>query len=136
MPKTFILILVLIVVNQMVYALENISELKWNNRIILARSIDESRELLNTLNNFKDDIQERDIYWFLFSDDKVETNYQGSLKDKFYNLMLEKYFKDTKTNVVLIGKDGGIKQNNGYLDLKELFDLIDSMPMRQLEMSE
>ena len=136
MPKIFILILVLIVVNQKAYALENISELKWNNRIILVRLIDESREYLNTLNSFKDDIQERDIYWFLFSDDKIETNYQGSLEDKFYNLMLEKYFKDTKTNVVLIGKDGCIKQNNGYLDLKELFDLIDSMPMRQLEMSE
>ena len=136
MPKIFFLILVLIVVNQMVYALGNISELKWNYRIILVRSIDESTEIINMLSQFKDEIQERDIYWFLFSDDKVETNYQGALEDKFYNLMLEKYFKDTKTNVVLIGKDGGIKQNNGYLDLKEMFDLIDSMPMRQLEMRE
>ena len=38
--------------------------------------------------------------------------------------------------LVLIGKDGGMKarQSEGVFDLERLFELIDSMPMRQAEM--
>jgi hypothetical protein len=35
----------------------------------------------------------------------------------------------------LVGKDGGIKLKRGdQVDLREIFGLIDSMPMRQREM--
>ncbi|MCC7178910.1 MAG: DUF4174 domain-containing protein [Acidobacteria bacterium] len=40
--------------------------------------------------------------------------------------------------LVLIGKDGGIKarQSEGGFDLERLFELIDSMPMRRAEMGQ
>jgi hypothetical protein len=40
--------------------------------------------------------------------------------------------------LVLIGKDGGIKarQSEGVFDLERLFELIDSMPMRRAEMGQ
>jgi hypothetical protein len=38
---------------------------------------------------------------------------------------------------LLIGKDGGIKyESNQYVSLIQLFELIDSMPMRQDEMQD
>jgi len=37
--------------------------------------------------------------------------------------------------VLLIGKDGGVKlRSSGPVSMKDLFGLIDSMPMRQQEM--
>ncbi|WP_202405758.1 MULTISPECIES: DUF4174 domain-containing protein [Halomonadaceae] len=37
-------------------------------------------------------------------------------------------------SVVLIGKDGGVKQRSRGLDVAGIFSLIDTMPMRQREM--
>ena len=38
-------------------------------------------------------------------------------------------------SLILVGKDGGIKLKSGdQVDLTEVFELIDSMPMRQGEM--
>ena len=38
-------------------------------------------------------------------------------------------------SLILVGKDGGIKlKRKDQVDLKEVFELIDSMPMRQNEM--
>ena len=42
---------------------------------------------------------------------------------------------DQSFRILLIGKDGGIKyESNQYVSLIQLFELIDSMPMRQDEM--
>ena len=38
--------------------------------------------------------------------------------------------------IVLIGKDGGVKLRSDDAGLDQIFDLIDSMPMRQAEMRE
>ncbi|MBT8125549.1 MAG: DUF4174 domain-containing protein, partial [Gammaproteobacteria bacterium] len=101
---------------------------------ILVRAIGESGEDLKALKKLDYEILDRDIYWFVFTDSSIETNYKGELQDNFYRVTLNNYFTDTETNVVLIGKDGGIKQKGKHLDLQGLFDLIDTMPMRQLEM--
>jgi hypothetical protein len=38
-------------------------------------------------------------------------------------------------SLILVGKDGGIKlKRSDQVDLREVFELIDSMPMRQNEM--
>jgi hypothetical protein len=37
-------------------------------------------------------------------------------------------------DVLLLGKDGGVKNVATHLDLANLFRLIDSMPMRKFEM--
>ena len=38
--------------------------------------------------------------------------------------------------VTLIGKDGGVKYRISHLDLQQVFNIIDSMPMRAREMRE
>ena len=37
--------------------------------------------------------------------------------------------------IILIGKDGGIKMEKEEFDLSAIYELIDSMPMRQQEMN-
>jgi hypothetical protein len=42
---------------------------------------------------------------------------------------------EAETAVLLVGKDGGVKQRrSGVLEPRDLFGLIDTMPMRQREM--
>ena len=42
---------------------------------------------------------------------------------------------EAKDKYVLIGKDGGVKRRwNGQIDVDDLFQAIDAMPMRQFEM--
>ena len=45
-------------------------------------------------------------------------------------------FQGREIQLLLIGKDGGMKtrQSGANLDLERVFELIDSMPMRQAEM--
>ena len=119
---------------QPVYALESINELEWSSRIILIRASGESQEVLNALKKLNYEIQDRDIYWFVFIKERIETNYEGKIKENFYKDTLDTYFSDSEINVILIGKDGGIKQKGKHLDLHGIFDLIDTMPMRQMEM--
>ena len=44
------------------------------------------------------------------------------------------YDDDDLQKIILIGKDGGTKMEKTEFDLNYIFNLIDSMPMRQREM--
>lgn len=132
--RIFFLIILIISSIQLVSALENIGELEWNYRIILVRVTDGHKDVLLQLANQDDEIRERNIYWFVFSNNSVKTNYQGNIQEKFYSSMINNYFINTEENVLLIGKDGEIKQKEKSLDLQSIFTLIDTMPMRQFEM--
>lgn len=134
MIRVFFLIILAIYSHQLVYALENVNELEWKHRIILVHALAEPEESLHIFEKQDDEIHDRDIYWFIFLDDGIKTNYQGVLQKKFYDKTINSYFKDAEENVVLIGKDGGIKLKEKHLNLQSIFNLIDAMPMRQLEM--
>lgn len=128
------LVLVIICAFQPSNALERINELEWSSRIILVRVLGESDEVLNALKKLDYEIKDREIYWFVFIEGNIETNYKGEIQENFHTDTLKTYFSDTEENVVLIGKDGGIKQKLKHLDLQDIFDLIDTMPMRKMEM--
>jgi hypothetical protein len=136
MQRHSFLILFIICVFQPINALERINELEWNSRIILIHALGESEEVLKTLRKLDYEIHDRDIYWFVFIEENIETNYKGDIQENFHRDILKTYFSDTETNVVLIGKDGDIKQKLKHLNLQGIFDLIDTMPMRQMEMRE
>ncbi len=136
MLRISFLVLFTICIFQPINALERINELEWSSRIILVRAFGESEEVLKALRKLDYEIQDRDIYWFVFIEENIETNYKDEIQENFHKDTLKTYFSDTETNVVLIGKDGGIKQKLKLLDLQGIFDLIDTMPMRQMEMRE
>ena len=134
MQRILFFVLLIIITCQPIYALESISELEWSSRIILIQEFEEPEKVLDALKKYDPEIRDRDIYWFVFLEKRVESNFNGEIKEKFYKDSLDKYFSDSETHVVLIGKDGGVKKKGKDLDLEGIFDLIDTMPMRQMEM--
>ena len=97
----------------------------WKNRIILTFADDEDHaDLIKLKVEIKENdcgILNRDLLHFHFSSDgKI-----GNLTTK----------SDRSFRILLIGKDGGIKyESKRSVSLIQLFELIDSMPMRQDEM--
>ena len=99
----------------------------WKNRIILTFADDQDHpDLIRLKAEMKEnecEILKRDLLYFHFSNDGKTGNHITT-NDQFFRILL-------------IGKDGGIKyESNQYVSLIQLFDLIESMPMRQDEMQQ
>ena len=97
----------------------------WKNRIILTFADDQDHpDLIRLKAEMKEnecEILNRDLLHFHFSNDGKTGNHIT--------------MNDQSFRILLIGKDGGIKyESNQYVSLIQLFELIDSMPMRQDEM--
>ncbi len=104
-----------------------LSRYLWKNRIILTFADDEGHpdliKLKVEMNENDCEILNRDLLHFHLSND-----------GKTGNLTIK---SDLSFRIFLIGKDGGIKyESNQFVSLIQLFDLIDSMPMRQDEMQQ
>ena len=102
-----------------------LSRYLWKNRIILTFADDEDHpDLIKLKVEMKENdcgILNRDLLHFHFSNDG-KTGNQTTTNDQSFRILL-------------IGKDGGIKYESKRSDsLIQLFELIDSMPMRQDEM--
>ena len=97
----------------------------WKNRIILTFADDQDHpDLIRLKAEMKEnecEILNRDLLHFHFSNDGKTGNHITTSDQSF--------------RILLIGKDGGVKyESNQYVSLIQLFELIDSMPMRQDEM--
>ena len=113
--------------------LSDISELRWQNRIILMLANQLDEDAGQTLQHHSPDIIDRDIIWFIFDDHSTQTNYPGLLADDFRSNTLAR-FLNLERGVLLLGKDGGLKAVLPSLNLHTLFNAIDAMPMRQYEL--
>lgn len=106
-----------------------LNSFRWDYRIILVSTTSDNLDgLVVKLESAKAAISERDILWFVMDEDSVVTNYSESLAKDFPQTIAKRYFVDQKTQVRLIGKDGGVKEKAAELDLDRLFKLIDAMP--------
>lgn len=134
--KIFSIKIFLILLSFSVYSeeklLSNFNDFLWKNRIVLIWS---KNPLLykDILDESKKKFQDRDMYWFMFNESKILTNYIGKISEEFVLNAMKKR-SNHKSNVVLIGKDGGVKNSDKNLNLGFLFDRVDSMPMRVNEM--
>lgn len=117
-------------------SIEDLSSLKWSNRIILVNSNEYPEQFISRLESRNSDIVERDIVWFLFYKNRIATNYSGEIAQRFSTSIKSRYFEDITTRAVLLGKDGGVKDVAQELDLSGLFALIDGMPMRRAEIKQ
>ena len=121
--------------------IDNLDYFEWKNRLILIDSPDSCEHEISKLNNAADEINDRDILWFVICEIKgttvLESNYSQKA-NKFAPTLIGQiknyYFTRNNTKVVLVGKDGGTKYRATQLSLKEIFDRVDTMPMRQDEM--
>ena len=113
----------------------SLESLEWKNRIILIRESVDCKNTIAHLKQAKTEIDERHIFWFILcKQNQLISNFDGEISSSFLNTVNKKYFSKPKNNVVLIGKDGGVKYRSPELRLNEINTLIDSMPMRQAEM--
>lgn len=115
-------------------------DFQWKKRLLLIFSTERADPLFNSIVNEissrRGDVEDRDLVIF-------EILESGASKMNSSELELQKAAsfreplkipKNTFT-VILLGKDGGIKlKRNENVRLEEIFQLVDSMPMRQDEM--
>lgn len=100
---------------------QKLSDYRWENRIILIfgndqQTVSKQNEVFYAK---KKDLEERDLRVFINPETKE----------------MQKIRHETGFEVILIGKDGGVKKRKTELiTTEELFGIIDAMPMRQSEM--
>jgi hypothetical protein len=109
--------------------LHDVTDLQWQNRLLLIWSEDRLDDGLAELTY---EIDDRDLLWFLFLETEVTSNYKGKISSEFWVSTRTQYY-DPEVKVILIGKDGGVKNRYSSLDMFSVFKSIDSMPMRQIE---
>ncbi|MEJ2534280.1 MAG: DUF4174 domain-containing protein [Gammaproteobacteria bacterium] len=124
--------------------LSDLESLRWTNRIVLvlASGADAAHAKAN-LEAAAAGVTERDLLWFVIGEGAIATNFPGALDSDFGRRARQRYFGAASPDdppggpgVVLVGKDGGVKSRSRDLDLEDLFDQIDRMPMRQRELRE
>lgn len=113
------------------------ADYQWKHRLIIIFAEPASVEgLSDKLKLTQTGIEDRDIVWYILSGDQLLTNQASGWAAPSRDSIWTHYFDSnlSKPQVLLIGKDGGIKSRQSALNLDALFTLIDSMPMRQAEM--
>jgi hypothetical protein len=116
-----------------------IKEHQWKNRVLLVFSNPENENAkmqVSELMNQREELLERDLLLYQIDENNIielltqnEIDYSPTLVCEYYKVA------PRECSIILIGKDGGIKlSKNRYVEPLEIFNLIDSMPMRQSEM--
>jgi hypothetical protein len=126
---------------------QDLSKHQWKNRVLLVISQESKTDELpktyvKQINAIKDSLDgyiDRKLLLYEVFPERYEFTH---LKEKEIsgwidsNRLFELYNKDNEAfKVVLIGLDGNVKEvRTKFFPSQELFDLIESMPMRQSEM--
>ncbi|MGI9366185.1 MAG: DUF4174 domain-containing protein [Rhizobiaceae bacterium] len=124
-------------------AADTLESLKWEKRPILlfakSRSFAQLGKQLDLLRDYRPDLQERDIVVLSTTGNQETSSAIGyvSIDRGTARLLRRRFAPDMKgLTVILIGKDGGEKGRwTSVVEPQEIFDLIDSMPMRQQEIN-
>jgi len=118
--------------------LENLSDLKWKYRILIifdAQNEIYLKEKMNNISKYGQEIIARDLIIFYENNENIYYNsilVPKPFKESIMSL-ISQYKIDRK--MILIGKDGEVKRVFSSSDqLYEVFNLIDTMPMRKIEM--
>ena len=118
-----------------------LEQYQWKNRLILLfGSMSESsvEKQITELEKDPEGITDRDLLIFHINKDEVSFILKSSNPSLSASQLRSRYNIDkNEFRYILIGKDGGVKLNKKeYVPNKDLFSVIDAMPMRQREMRE
>jgi len=145
MPKTFLLLLLSLLIvsygSNMITQGEtlDLSQFRWKNRLLFIFAPDSKHphfeRLQQSLKTQREQIAERDLIIFEILESGSSVKNSESLEPSIAQTLWQKFeLSRGDFAVILIGKDGGIKLNRqAQTDLKDIFGLIDSMPMCQDE---
>ncbi len=117
-----------------------LEQFEWKNRIILIFAVDPNYEdFLLQERLFKEsneEFEDRDLIVFhIFRNHGLDPDGRAlSKEDQLY--LQSRYNADPgKYSLILLGKDGGVKLRSTLpVTAEEIYSLIDSMPMRKVEM--
>ena len=118
----------------------DLNRYKWKYRLIILFSPSPDNEQYQSFKaqipNQRDEIIDRDILIFhIFETGKSRTGESFIDSNSAYLLRNRFSIRPGGFTVILIGKDGDEKwRRESLAELGEIFALIDSMPMRQMEM--
>ncbi|MEM7082048.1 MAG: DUF4174 domain-containing protein [Pseudomonadota bacterium] len=107
--------------------------LEWKHRVILIDADRLGHDPSAVLLDEQRAIDERHIVWLILIDEQIKSNAQDSLPALSASALRSFYFDSIRDAVILIGKDGGIKQSSPSLETLALYEIIDRMPMRRYE---
>lgn len=116
-----------------------LEQYQWENRLILLfGSISESavEKQITELEKDTEGITDRDLLIFHIDRDEVRFIEKSDNPAPSADKLRNRYnIGEQEFRYILIGKDGGVKLNKKeFVPNKDLFSVIDAMPMRQREM--
>ncbi|GAB3011101.1 DUF4174 domain-containing protein [Bowmanella dokdonensis] len=103
------------------------------HRLLLLKAVAGQEHDVSGLRDARDKFAQRDLYWFVIQNEQIVTNYPAPLTPEFGEHLVTRYFRDHNHSLVLIGKDGLVKQQAADLDIDQILAVIDSMPVRRME---
>jgi hypothetical protein len=118
----------------------DLERFQWKNRLLLVFAPDRSdsgfQAISREVEGRQDDFQDRDMVLIpVFEAGRFKAGEETLSLEQVRELRRRFSVKAGRFTMILIGKDGGVKLKREYrTGLQEIFDLIDSMPMRQQEM--
>jgi hypothetical protein len=118
----------------------DLTQFQWKNRLLFLFAPDSNNPLFKNLQNKimaqRAEVKDRDLVVFevlergpsRMNTAPIDRQAADSIRDRFS-------VPQNTFSLILVGKDGGIKlKRHDQASLEEVFELIDSMPMRQNEM--
>ena len=118
----------------------DLTQFQWKNRLLFIFAEDASHPLFKDLQSQivtqKAEVDDRDLIVFEVPAKGPARMNTKPLDRKDADSIRNHFAISSDTfSLILVGKDGGIKlKRSDQVDLTEVFELIDSMPMRQREM--
>ena len=133
------LCLVTVLTSVQVFAMDSLSGFQWNSRVLLVFGQDGDDRVSRQIDRFdarKSGLSDRDLTVIRISGRDASVVFGDAAAPDADTLRREAGVEDG-FEIVLIGKDGGVKYRSKVLvDAQEIFERIDSMPMRRAEMDE
>ena len=120
----------------------DITHLQWKKRLLLVFAADNAQSnfqsLANEISSRQADVDDRDLVVLEILESGTSRMNRSRIEpQKGASIRKQLGIAPDEFTVILVGKDGGIKlKRNDQVRLEEIFQLIDSMPMRQDEMSQ
>ncbi|MDP9573072.1 DUF4174 domain-containing protein [Agrobacterium cavarae] len=129
--------LIFVLVSSQVFAMNSLSDLTWKKRVIIVFADAGDKRLerqVKILTDQRPELEERDLVVISVVNEEASIAFGNVAELAAAELRDEAGVKKGSFQVILVGKDGGIKlRSDTVVPEVELFDVIDRMPMRQAE---
>lgn len=117
------------------FTMDSLKQLQWNKRILVLFAEAENPKLkqqLDLLTAKTADLADRDMVVLHVTAKDAKIIYGDAVHPDARKLRVEAGIDGSEFTAILIGKDGGEKlRSDKVVGDREIFDLIDSMPMRR-----